>query len=241
MISAGAAAPSFSLSDQKGLQHSLAAYSGKYVVLYFYPKDDTPGCTTEACDFRDQHSLLETEGAVVLGVSPDSVESHQRFAGKFGLPFALLADADHQVAEAYGAWGEKNMYGKKYFGIVRSTFLVAPDGTVAQVWPKVKVEGHVDEVLAALRAHRSGTPLAAGEAAAPGKPSPRNVTSSQPAPKKAAAKKAAPRKAAPKKAAPKKAAAKKAAPRKAAPKKAAPKKAPAKKAPAKKAVKRGRR
>ena len=130
----------------------LSDFKGKAVVLYFYPKDDTPGCTQEACDFRDEYSALKKAGAVVLGVSPDDAKSHGKFAGKFKLPFPLLADTDHSVALAYGAWAEKSMYGRKYMGIVRSTFLIGPDGAVARVWPKVKVKGHVEEVREALGA-----------------------------------------------------------------------------------------
>ncbi|MFZ5468320.1 MAG: thioredoxin-dependent thiol peroxidase [Myxococcota bacterium] len=146
----GASAPAFSLKDQTGSTHKLSDFKGKHVVLYFYPKDDTPGCTREACDFRDQHSALTKAGAVVLGVSADSEASHQKFATKYELPFPLLVDEGHQVAAKYGAWGEKSLYGRKFMGMIRSTFLIGPDGKVKKVWPKVKVEGHVDEVKAAL-------------------------------------------------------------------------------------------
>lgn len=152
MIEEGKKAPAFSLKDQSGQTVKLTDFSGKYVVLYFYPKDDTPGCTKEACSFRDEHSKLKKAGAVVLGVSPDDEARHVKFIEKYELPFTLLADTEHAVAEKYGAWGEKNNYGKKYMGIVRSTFLIGPDGKVAKVWPKVKPEGHGDEVLEALRA-----------------------------------------------------------------------------------------
>lgn len=152
MIEEGKKAPAFSLKDQSGQTVKLTDFSGKYVVLYFYPKDDTPGCTKEACSFRDEHSKLEKAGAVVLGVSPDDEARHVKFIEKYELPFTLLADTEHAVAEKYGAWGEKNNYGKKYMGIVRSTFLIGPDGKVAKVWPKVKPEGHGEEVLEALRA-----------------------------------------------------------------------------------------
>jgi thioredoxin-dependent peroxiredoxin len=145
-------APPFTLPDQDGKPVKLSDFKGKAVVLYFYPKDDTPGCTLEACSFRDEHSALKEAGAVVLGVSPDDTRSHARFAGKLRLPFPLLADTDHAVAEAYGAWGEKVLYGRKFMGIVRSTFLIGRDGKVAAVWPKVKVDGHVDEVKKALAA-----------------------------------------------------------------------------------------
>ena len=151
MIEAGKKAPTFSLKDQNGKTVKLAEFAGKNVVLYFYPKDNTPGCTTEACDFRDQHVKLEKAGAVVLGVSPDAEATHLKFAGKFGLPFTLLADTEHAVAEKYGSWGEKSLYGRKFMGIIRSTFLIGGDGKVAKVWPKVKVAGHVDEVLEAVK------------------------------------------------------------------------------------------
>jgi thioredoxin-dependent peroxiredoxin len=152
MIEEGKKAPAFSLKDQSGATVKLADFAGKYVVLYFYPKDDTPGCTTEACGFRDEHSKLQKAGAVVLGVSPDDEARHGKFSAKYQLPFTLLADTQHAVAEKYGAWGEKNNYGKKYQGILRSTFLVAPDGKVAKVWPKVKTAGHAVQVLEALQA-----------------------------------------------------------------------------------------
>lgn len=150
MLEAGKKAPGFRLSDQNGTPVKLSDFAGKAVVLYFYPKDFTPGCTLEACDFRDENASLKKAGAVVLGVSPDSAERHGNFASKFKLPFTLLADTDHSVAEAYGAWGKKSMMGRKYMGIIRSTFLIGPDGVVARVWPKVKVAGHVEEVQKAL-------------------------------------------------------------------------------------------
>jgi peroxiredoxin Q/BCP len=150
MPEVGDRAPAFTLPDQSGEPVKLSDFKGKAVVLYFYPKDDTPGCTREACSFRDEHSALVKAGAAVLGVSPDSTVSHQKFAGKFKLPFPLLADTDHAVSEKYGAWGEKSLYGRKFMGITRSTFLIGKDGKVARVWPKVKVDGHVDEVRKAL-------------------------------------------------------------------------------------------
>jgi peroxiredoxin Q/BCP len=150
MPEVGDRAPAFTLPDQSGEPVKLSDFKGKAVVLYFYPKDDTPGCTREACSFRDEHSALVKAGAVVLGVSPDSTASHQKFAGKFKLPFPLLADTDHTVSEKYGAWGAKSLYGRKFMGITRSTFLIGKDGNVARVWPKVKVDGHVDEVQKAL-------------------------------------------------------------------------------------------
>jgi thioredoxin-dependent peroxiredoxin len=152
MIEEGKKAPAFAVKDQTGKTVKLADFAGKYVVLYFYPKDDTPGCTKEACSFRDDHSRLQKAGAVVLGVSPDDEKRHGKFIAKYELPFSLLADTDHALAEKYGAWGEKSLYGKKYLGILRSTFLIGPDGKVAKVWPKVKPEGHAAEVLAALQA-----------------------------------------------------------------------------------------
>lgn len=151
MIEEGAKAPAFNLKDQDGKTVKLSDFAGKQVVLYFYPKDMTPGCTTEACDFRDNNAKLQKAGAVVLGVSPDSEKSHQKFIAKHELTFPLLVDADHAVAEKYGAWGEKSLYGRKFMGIIRSTFLIGPDGKVKKVWPKVKVAGHVDEVLAAVK------------------------------------------------------------------------------------------
>lgn len=151
-VEEGAAAPEFSLPADDGTTISSAALRGKPVVLYFYPKDDTPGCTKEACAFRDRRNDLAAAGAVVLGVSPDDVASHGKFRDKFRLNFPLLADVDHAVAEAYGAWREKNMYGKISLGIQRSTFLIAPDGTLAKVWKKVNVDGHDEQVLAALAA-----------------------------------------------------------------------------------------
>jgi peroxiredoxin Q/BCP len=151
MLEEGKKAPAFSLKNQDGKTVKLSDFAGSTVVLYFYPKDDTPGCTTEACDFRDQHQKLKKAGAVILGVSPDDEKKHAKFASKHELPFTLLADVEHQVAEKYGAWGEKSMYGKKFMGIIRSTFLISADGKVAKVWPKVKVAGHVDEVLEAVQ------------------------------------------------------------------------------------------
>lgn len=147
-IEAGAQAPDFSVKDDRGQTVTLSGLRGKPVVLYFYPKDDTPGCTTEACAFRDR--LGEMKGAVVLGVSPDDEASHGRFRDKFSLNFPLLADTDHALAESYGAWREKNMYGKKSMGVVRSTFLIDAEGRVAKVWKKVSVDGHDQQVLDAL-------------------------------------------------------------------------------------------
>jgi peroxiredoxin Q/BCP len=149
----GKKAPDFKLPASTGETICLKDFSGsnpKNVVLYFYPRDDTPGCTTEACGFRDEIGPIQVLDSVVLGISADSVESHQKFAAKFSLPFPLLADVSHEVAEKYGVWVEKNMYGKKSMGIQRATFLIDKTGKIAAVWPKVKVEGHVAEVAAKL-------------------------------------------------------------------------------------------
>ncbi len=140
----------FALPDQTGHTHNLKDYVGKYVVLYFYPKDDTPGCTTEACNFRDQVGALEKMGAVVLGVSADNAKSHNKFIDKHQLNFPLLVDENAETAKAYGAWGEKTMFGKTFTGILRQTFLINPQGKVAKHWESVSVEGHVQEVLEAL-------------------------------------------------------------------------------------------
>ena len=150
-IEAGTKAPDFTLAADDGTKVKLSALRGSPVVLYFYPKDDTPGCTTEACAFRDASKDLKKLGAVVLGVSPDDVASHVKFRDKFKLNFPLLADLEHKVAEKYGAWREKNMYGKKSMGIARSTFLIDKEGKVARVWKAVKVDGHDAAVLEALK------------------------------------------------------------------------------------------
>ena len=144
----GSAAPDFDLQDQAGDHVRLAGLKGTWVVLYFYPRDDTPGCTREACSFRDNHAALRAQGAVVLGVSPDTAVTHQKFATKYELPFQLLVDdKEHSVARAYGAWGMKKNYGKEYEGMIRSTVVIAPDGRVARIWPKVKPDAHGEEVL----------------------------------------------------------------------------------------------
>jgi thioredoxin-dependent peroxiredoxin len=150
-IEAGSEAPDFALLADNGTKVKLSALKGRPVVLYFYPKDDTPGCTKEACAFRDRRGELQKLGAQVLGVSADTVESHVAFRDKFKLNFPLLADADHRVAEKYGAWREKNMYGKKFMGIQRSTFLIDANGQVAKVWKAVQVDAHDAQVIAALK------------------------------------------------------------------------------------------
>ena len=143
-------APEFSVNTNGGGKISLADYKGRNVILYFYPKDDTPGCTKEACAFRDNFAEFNKRGAVVLGVSPDSVKSHDKFVVKFKLPFTLLADEDKKIVEAYGVWGEKSFMGRKYMGIHRVTFLIGPDGRIKKIWPEVKPDEHAAEVLAAL-------------------------------------------------------------------------------------------
>ncbi len=150
-LEVGSKAPAFTLMSDAGKKVMLSDYIGKPVVLYFYPKDDTPGCTKQACAFRDASQQLRDLGAVVLGVSPDSPDSHAKFRDKFSLNFPLLADVDHKLAETFGAWREKNMYGKKSMGIQRCTYLIAADGTIAKVWKKVSVDGHDSQVIDALR------------------------------------------------------------------------------------------
>jgi len=146
----GKLAPAMTLPASNGKKVSLRDYRGKKVVLYFYPKDNTPGCTQEACQFRDNLPEFDSRDAVILGVSPDNLKSHGRFIEKFNLPFLLLADEDHAVSEKYGVWQEKNMCGKKYMGVVRTTFIIDTQGKIARVFPKVKVNGHEKEVLEAL-------------------------------------------------------------------------------------------
>lgn len=148
----GLHAPEFTLKNESGEDVSLSDFAGKkYIILYFYPKDSTPGCTTEACDFRDAYESFENLNAVILGVSPDGEKAHTKFIEKHGLPFSLLIDDQHQVSEAYGVWVLKKMYGKEYMGVERSTFLIDPTGTVIKEWRKVKVKGHVEEALQTLR------------------------------------------------------------------------------------------
>jgi peroxiredoxin Q/BCP len=147
MIQIGSAAPDFSAPADGGGTVRLKDLRGKKVVLYFYPKDNTPGCTTESCEFRDAQAKFEAKDAVILGVSPDSVKSHDKFKQKFELPFTLISDEDHKIAEAYGVWQEKSMYGRKYMGIQRSTFVIDEKGKIAAIYDKVKVNGHAAEVL----------------------------------------------------------------------------------------------
>jgi len=151
----GDAAPDFALPDDSGTIHRLADQRGRWTVVYFYPKDDTPGCAVEACEFRDSNETIRERGADVWGISPQGPGSKRAFREKFGLPFTLLADEDHAVADSYGAWVEKQNYGKTYWGNARTTFLVDPEGRIARVWSKVKPEGHAGEVLAALDAEQA--------------------------------------------------------------------------------------
>jgi peroxiredoxin Q/BCP len=152
MLKEGQKAPGFRLSSAEGGSVSLEDFLGKPVVLYFYPKDDTPGCTREACAFRDHYAQIGKTGAVVLGVSPDSVSSHEKFRDKYKLSFPLLSDPDKQVAKKFGAYGEKTLYGKKVVGMIRSTFIIDGAGVVRKVFPKVRVDGHAEQVLETLRA-----------------------------------------------------------------------------------------
>ncbi len=146
-LNIGDKAPDFNLKDQNGNDVSLDSLKGNRVILYFYTKDDTPGCTVEACNFRDDFSLYADRNTVILGVSPDGEQSHQKFIKKFDLPYSLLCDEDHSVAEKYGAWGEKNMYGRKYMGIIRTTVQIDKDGIIEQVYEKVKAKIHSKEIL----------------------------------------------------------------------------------------------
>jgi thioredoxin-dependent peroxiredoxin len=150
VIEEGAPAPDFALPSDSGESVKLSQFRGSPVVLYFYPKDDTPGCTAQACGIRDAWGEFQRSGAVVLGVSPDSPKKHTKFREKYGLPFTLLADEDHAVAEAYGVWVQKSFAGKKYMGVERSTFVIGPDGTLIRVMRRVKPDTHADDVLAAL-------------------------------------------------------------------------------------------
>jgi thioredoxin-dependent peroxiredoxin len=147
----GTKAPDFELMDEQGKVHKLGDYQGKTIVLYFYPKDDTPGCTTEACNFRDNYSAFTASQVTILGVSPDSVKSHAKFKQKFGLPFPLLADEGHVVCEKYGVWGRKKMMGREYDGVFRTTFVIGPDGKILRVFENVKPPEHSREILAAIQ------------------------------------------------------------------------------------------
>ena len=151
MVEEGKPAPDFTLTSDTGDEITLSSLRGSPVVLYFYPKDDTPGCTTQACGIRDAYGAFEDAGAVVLGVSPDDEASHVKFKSKYELPFTLLADTEHEVAEQYGVWGEKTFAGRKYMGVIRSTFVIDEDGNVKKVFPNVKPAEHADNVLAVLR------------------------------------------------------------------------------------------
>ena len=150
LIQENSIAPDFSLADETGTLHKLSDYRGKPVILYFYPADDTPGCTTEACNFRDDYSAYQKAGVVILGVSPDSSSSHAKFKTKYQLPFTLLADEDHQVCQLYGVWGIKNSYGRQHEGVFRTSYLVSTDGRIKKVFENVKPADHSVEVLAAL-------------------------------------------------------------------------------------------
>jgi len=170
LLRVGMPAPSFALASADGSSVSLEALRGRRVVLYFYPKDDTPGCTKEACGFRDAAKRLQRVKAVVLGVSRDDPRSHQRFTQKFNLMFPLLSDPDAAICKAYGVYRQKSMYGRTYWGIERTTFIIDEEGRIAHIFPKVSVDGHVEAVLQALRSGPSGTPAArAGASATPGR------------------------------------------------------------------------
>ena len=152
-------APDFSLPDETGTMRSLLEYRGKPVVLYFYPKDDTPGCTKEACNFRNDYSVYAENGVVILGVSPDTSKSHTKFKVKYNLPFSLLADEGHKVCDLYGVWGPKKMMGRAYDGVLRTTFLIGPDGMIIKTWEGVKPDGHSKEVIEALSAWKNADPV----------------------------------------------------------------------------------
>lgn len=150
-LTTGSPAPDFNLVLSATQSVALSTLRGKHVVLYFYPKDDTPGCTQESCDFRDALPAFESKEAVIVGISPDGLESHEKFKAKYQLPFWLAADEETEVCQLYGVWKEKNLYGKKSMGVERTTFLIDPQGIILRIWPKVKVEGHAQEVLEALK------------------------------------------------------------------------------------------
>jgi len=150
MLKENTQAPDFSLPDETGVIHTLSQYADRNIILYFYPKDDTPGCTIEACNFRDDYSAYENSQVVILGVSPDSPKSHARFKAKYHLPFSLLSDEEHKVLEMYGVWGKKKMFGKEYHGVLRTTYLIGKDGKIIKVFKNVKPAGHSAEILANL-------------------------------------------------------------------------------------------
>lgn len=149
-VDAGDPAPDFTLTDHTGAQVALSDFSGKRLIVYFYPRAFTPGCTTESCDFRDRYDVLAAAGNQIVGISPDSVDDLARFRAEYGLPFPLLSDPDHSVAAAYGAWGRKKQYGREYEGMIRSTVVVGPDGSVEKVWRNVRAKGHADRVAGEL-------------------------------------------------------------------------------------------
>jgi peroxiredoxin Q/BCP len=155
-ISAGSPAPDFTLPDQDGRDHSLSDYQGRPVVLYFYPKDDTPGCTKEACGFRDDYSAYQEAGVTILGVSPDNSKSHTKFINKFDIPFTLLADTDRKVVKMFDVWGLKKQFGREFEGVLRTTFLIGGDGEIVKVFEKVRPANHSAEILAALEELESG-------------------------------------------------------------------------------------
>jgi len=150
VLSAGVTAPEFQLKDSKGIIHNLSDYEGQTIVLYFYPKDDTPGCTKEACAFRDTYQDFKDAGVEVIGISPDSEKSHTKFSEKYELPFTLLSDPNHEICEAYGVWGLKKYMGREYEGVYRTTFIIGPKGEIKRVFENVKPSEHVEEVLAAV-------------------------------------------------------------------------------------------
>jgi peroxiredoxin Q/BCP len=150
MLTVGMSAPDFEAQDDAGNPFRLSQLRGRWVVLYFYPKDNTPGCTREACSFRDSFAAFARSGAVVVGVSPDSVRSHQRFKERYGLPFTLVSDPGGRIAQLYGVWQERQLYGRRFLGVVRTTFLIDPEGVIRAVFPSVRVEGHAEEVLQRL-------------------------------------------------------------------------------------------
>ncbi len=149
-LKVGAKAPNFFLDGNDGQKYSLKDFKGKKIVLYFYPKDDTSGCTKEACSFRDNLSVIKRKGAIVVGVSPDPVKSHEKFSSKYDLNFLLLSDENKEMLQSFGVWQEKSMYGRKYMGVVRTTFIINEQGAISHIFPKVKVDGHTEEILKAL-------------------------------------------------------------------------------------------